>query len=67
MQQKLNKIIDMGKPLNDKKGLDYMNEKCSSTSKTTTFVKVTSCISQDTLPNVPNLVESKFVTKHGKV
>jgi len=64
--QKLDKIIDMGKPFNDKKGLGYVDKNSSSSSKTT-FVKVTPCMSQDPLPNGSNFVEVKFAPKHEKV
>lgn len=63
--QKLDKIIDMGKPFNDKRGLGYVDENSSSNSKTI-FVKATPSMPKNILPNVSNFVESKFVPRDEK-
>ena len=50
--QKLDKIIEVGKPYGDKRGLGYIDE-CSTPSSKTIFVKASSIV-----PNMPNVVSN---------
>lgn len=57
--QRLDKIIEVGKPYGDKRGLGYIDECSTPSSSKTIFVKAS--------PNMPKLVAPKVVSKHTKI